>query len=236
MGVSVIVPTYNEKDNVLPLVQRIHKALKGLDYEIIFVDDGSPDGTANMVRRLAVTDRRLKLISRPRKMGLGSAVLTGVGVSSYDRIVVMDADLQHPPEVIPLMVRELENKDLVVATRQRISGWEGYRLAVSKLARALSYTFVPRARGITDPLSGFFGARKQVVDKVISTSGYKILLEVIARGKWKSLGEVPYVFAGRKSGKSKLNSKEYVNYIRLLFGLAFCGSKEPSPGLADGKL
>lgn len=229
MGISVIIPTYNEKDNIPRLTQRIGRVLSGYNYEVIFVDDGSPDGTADVVKNLAISNPKLRLVRRPRKMGLGSAVLAGIRVSSYDKIIVMDADLQHPPELIPLMIRELETKDLVIATRGKISGWQGYRLIVSKLARTLSYLFVPRTRGITDPLSGFFGARREVMDRAISTSGYKILLEVIARGNWRSIGEVPYVFMGRKDGKSKLNSKEYMNYIRLIFDLAFGNSRRARP-------
>jgi dolichol-phosphate mannosyltransferase len=220
----VVIPTYNERDNIVELIRRIDNALKGIDYEVVVVDDNSPDGTADVAEGLS-KDYPVRVVRRPGKLGLATAVLDGVRSSRGDYVVVMDADLQHPPEVIPKMYEELiKGYDIVIASRYvvggSVGGWGLTRRLISKTAILIAKLLIPRVRGIEDPISGFFMFRKEVLEGVsLSPKGFKILLEVLVKGRYSRVSEVPYTFGVRVRGTSKLSSKELINYITHLLTL-----------------
>ena len=209
----MIVPTYDEKDNIDELVQRISKSSPGA--EIVIVDDNSPDGTSERARELSKSFN-VKVVTRSGKLGLSSAVLKGFEVAFGDILVVMDADLSHPPEKIPELVGKIESgeAEMVIGSRHveggSIENWPFYRKIVSKGAALI-------ARGLTkvkDPMSGFFALRRSVIDGVsLDPVGYKIGLEILVKGKYAKVVEVPIGFANRKAGKSKLGGSEMLRYI-----------------------
>ncbi len=215
--VSIIVPTYNEAENIPTLLERIHKALNHINYEIIIVDDNSPDGTAEIAKKLS-KKYPIKVIVRPGKLGLASAVIEGFKNASGKYIVVMDADLQHPPEFIPEMVKKLESGyDIVIASRYvkggKDLGLSTWRKVVSWGARILAWLMLPKVRKVRDVMSGFFAVRREYVTIKTKLSGYKILLEVLTSHDNLKIIEIPYTFKPRSSGTSKLGVKEYINYI-----------------------
>ena len=224
MKLSIIVPTYNEAQNVPELFKRIEASLKGIPHEVIVVDDNSPDGTASIAQALG--GERVKVYKRDRRMGLTSAILDGVKLAKSDLIAVMDADLQHPPELLPKMLEKVEEgHDIVIASRYvkggGIRGWSPIRKLISRGAIALAHLLLPKTRSVRDPVSGFFLVKRAIMRdlKVANPSGFKILLEILAKASYSSVAEVPYVFEARRAGKSKLNLKEIVNYIPFLLKL-----------------
>ncbi len=219
--VSVIVPTYNERDNIEELVARLSKALSeaGVTYEIVIVDDNSPDGTAELARSLS-RNYPIKVVVRPGRLGLSSAVLEGMKVSRGEYLVVMDADLQHPPEVVPKLVEKAEEGyDMVIASRYikggGVEGWGVFRRVISLGASLIAKLLLPKARRIGDPMSGFFLVRREQVGSFskYNPKGFKILLELLVKGDFKKVCEVPYVFKPRVRGKSKLGAAEILNYL-----------------------
>ena len=222
--VSVIVPTYNERDNIPELVRRLDAALRGLPYEIVIVDDNSPDGTAEVALELS-KQYPIRVVKRPGKLGLASAVLDGFKVARGDILVVMDADLQHSPEVVPKLVEKIrEGYDVVIASRYvpggKTVGWSLIRKIISKVAIALVHILLPETRRIRDPISGFFAVRRSVVENFTSRPlGFKILLDILVRGRYNSVVEVPYTFEPRRRGKSKLSRTEIFNYLKQLLEL-----------------
>jgi len=223
---SLIAPTYNERENVVPLVERVHKALSQYRYELIIVDDNSPDGTAELAKTLA-TRYPLQVVVRTNERGLASAVVAGFGRARGQVLCVIDADLQHPPEAIPALLKAVrEGADIAIASRYiaggGIEGWSARRKAISQAAKIPAVLFLSRARKLKDPLSGFFVFKKSVIEGVtLSPTGYKILLEVLVRGRPSRVVEVPYVFRERQRGKSNLTTREQVNYLRHLVRLAW---------------
>ncbi len=226
--VSIIVPTYNERENLPILVERISKALNGkYSYEIIVVDDNSPDKTWEVALELASKGYPVRLLRRPGKLGLGTAVLDGLKKASGEYIVVMDADLQHPPEVLPKLVEKAlsENADIVVASRYMpgggVEGWSFIRKLISKTATLIAKIVLPQARKTSDPMSGFFLFRKDIVENVsLNPLGYKILLEILVKARYRRVVDVPYVFHRRLHGESKLGVKEIWRYIKHVLRLS----------------
>lgn len=228
--VSVIVPTYNEKENVGELLRRIDCAIRraNLDYETIIVDDNSPDGTAEYAMELS-SYYPVKVIKRRCKLGLSSAIIDGVKVATGDYLVVMDADLQHPPELLPAMVKVAVNGgyELVIASRYvsggSIKGWGLMRRIASLIATLIARALLSRVRSIKDPLSGYFLLRSEVIKRslgALNPRGFKILLEILVKCDVKRMKELPYTFVPRKRGKSKLNIIEVANYMRhVVFSL-----------------
>ena len=217
---SVIVPTYNEAGALPILVNRLLGALEGcgFDFELVIVDDNSPDGTGLVADDLA-RDHPIHVIHRPRKAGLASAVLDGLAVARGDLIGVMDADLSHPPEVIPVMVRALEEGgvDLAVGSRYvkdgAIEDWPWRRKIVSVLANLMTRWLIP----VKDATSGFFVIRRAAIDGVeLNPIGFKIGLEVMARACYQSYAEIPYVFTDRKHGTSKFGPSEVCSFLKQL--------------------
>ena len=232
--VSVIVPTYNERENIVELIERVEATLKGIPFELIIVDDNSPDGTSELAEYSNGKYGNIMVVRRAGRLGLGSAVACGFEGAKAEIIAVMDADLQHPPELLSLMYeRIVKGHSLAIASRYveggRAEGLSISRRLVSRGAVELSHLLLPKARGVKDPVSGFFMLRKEVISGVkLNPTGFKILLEILAKGEHNSVVEVPYTFKSRERGKSKLNIREVLRYILLLFDLAMSASHEPS--------
>ncbi|MFC1592865.1 glycosyltransferase [Candidatus Omnitrophota bacterium] len=223
-AVSIIIPTYNEADSITSLVQRIHSVLSSHNYEIVLVDDNSGDGTAEVASALS-SKYPLKVIVRKNKRGLASAVVDGLQHVDSQIIGVMDADLQHPPEVLLDLLREIENgADIVIASRYVKEGecqnWGLFRRIMSKGAIFLAHLLLPLTRQVSDPMSGFFMFNRQVVaDANLKPTGYKILLEILIEGQLRKIAEVPYSFKSRSSGKSKLGSRQQIDYLKHIYSL-----------------
>ena len=211
---AVVVPTFNEHDNVAPLIELIASALEGVDWEVIFVDDDSADGTAAMVRGIAQRNPRVRCLQRIGRRGLSTACIEGVLASSAPFIAIMDADLQHDERLLPRMLETLrrERCDLVVGSRYIAGGgvgdWDDRRAGISSLATRLS-RLICRI-DIADPMSGFFMLRREVFDRAVrrlSGQGFKILLDLLASSpETLHLKELPYEFRRRRHGASKLDT------------------------------
>ena len=218
---SLIVPTYCESQNITTLIERVHQSLSSYSYELIVVDDNSPDGTSEIANSLS-QQYPVRVITRRNERGLASAVVEGFKQARGDILGVIDADLQHPPEVIPeLLETVMSGADVVIASRYveggGSEGWSASRKIISKGSKLLAQVLLPSARGIKDPLSGFFLLRREVIDGVeLSPTGYKILLEVLVKGKAREIAEVPYIFRVRERGTSNLTSGEGIRYLKHL--------------------
>jgi dolichol-phosphate mannosyltransferase len=222
---TVVIPTYNERENLEELTERIHGAFKQ-DYEILVVDDSSPDGTAEEAERIGdETDRNVRVVVRNENPGLSKSVVEGFRQASGDNIIVMDADLQHPPEKAPEIAEKItEETPVVVGSRYGedggIDGWSTTRKIVSRGAITLAKVFAPASRKSSDPVSGFFGVRKDRVDpEKLSPHGYKILLDVLQQVNPEEIPEVGFRFSEREEGKSKLSIGEYIKYLEHLADL-----------------
>jgi dolichol-phosphate mannosyltransferase len=221
---SVILPTYNERENLPEVVAQIRRL--PIDVECVIVDDNSPDGTGEVAELLASKDPSIKVIHRPRKAGLASAVYAGLSKASAPYIAVMDADLQHPPHLLTQMLQALEDGyDLVVASRYvrggGVVGWPLLRRIVSRVATLLAHLTVPRSRAVKDPMSGYFALKRGVLEsvRVHSPIGYKLLLTILAKGRYLKVKEVPMLFRRRLRGESKLDQREVLTYLKLLLNL-----------------
>jgi dolichol-phosphate mannosyltransferase len=215
--ISVIVPTYNEADSLPPLVDRLATAMVGHTWELVVVDDGSPDGTADVAARLSAT-QPVWVVRRAGKAGLASAVIAGFKESRGDILVVMDADLSHPPEIVPALVKAIDDgADLAVGSRYVKGGatmdWPLRRRVVSRVACLIGNVLVP----VRDATSGFFAVRRTAIDGVhLNAIGFKIGFEVIARAKTQTIVEVPYTFRDRELGASKFGRREVMQYLQQL--------------------
>jgi glycosyltransferase involved in cell wall biosynthesis len=224
--VAVVVPTRHEAGNVTVLVDAIGALLDlaALSWQILFVDD-SDDQTIEELDQLAAGDGRVRVIHRApgeRHGGLSGAVLLGCERSDSRFVAVMDADLQHPPAVLPKLLAPLVagTADVVVATRYREGGSPGglagpMRRAVSAGGRELVRVCFPTVRPVSDPLGGFFAFDRAVIDGVeLRPEGFKILLEILVRGRWSRVAEVPFEFAPRLGGVSKAGLREGMRFLR----------------------
>jgi dolichol-phosphate mannosyltransferase len=232
---SIIAPTFNEGANVLELVERLRLCLAHDAWEIIFVDDDSPDETAETVRAIAQADARVRCIQRIGRRGLSSACVEGMLASSAPFLAVMDADLQHDENLLPRMLQLLRagEVDIVVASRYVSGGgigeWDSARVWVSRLATRMSRILVPA--DLTDPMSGFFMLRREVLTitvRRLSAIGFKILLDLYASApRALRLAELPYEFRVRYAGESKLESVAVWDYMMLLLDKV-CGHIVPA--------
>ena len=215
--ISIVVPTYNEAGSLPKLAERLHEALAGGEWELVVVDDGSPDGTADIAEALAPRIP-VRVVRRAGKAGLASAVVAGFAAATGDVLVVMDADLSHPPEVVPALAAAIENgADLAVGSRYVRGGgvedWPARRRIVSRVACLMGNALVP----VRDATSGFFALRRSVIDGVkLNPIGFKIGFEVIARGRYRTVVEVPYTFRDRELGASKFGRREIAQYVQQL--------------------
>lgn len=233
--VSVIIPTFNESENICSVLKSIKEYLSKTNFEAIVVDDDSPDGTGKIVEEYAKTarDESISIIHRKEKSGLSSAILDGLKKASGEMIVVMDSDLSHPPQIIPRMLETLKKTqcDIVVASRYvsggAIHGWPFKRKLISKIATKIAKTGL----GVSakDPMSGFFAFRRKITDGMkFDGIGYKILLEMLVKTKGAKVEEIPYTFTDRKFGSSKLDVATIFDYCKSVWRLYRYGRSERS--------
>jgi dolichol-phosphate mannosyltransferase len=262
MMLSIIIPTYNESQNILNLLNKIRDNLKpGTKVEVVVVDDNSPDETGRLVEEYARgtgtltgmtatigsnatnyenhsrdednndKDYLIKVIHRNSKYGLMSAIWQGIHASSADYVLVMDADFSHPPELIPIMIDEIQKSghyDVIIGSRYTrggsIIGWPFRRRMISRGATKIAqYGLKIR---IKDPMSGFFLCRRDVLKDIeINTAGYKILLEILVKKKGVKIKEIPYTFVNRRLGESKMNLSVISDYLKAVWILYKYGRK-----------
>ena len=222
--ISIVIPTYNEKDNINNLVTRIDNALTGIDYEIVFVDD-STDETPEIIKKVAETNPHITLHHRENEKGLATAVVKGFKIASGDYIACMDADLQHPPEVLrDMYAAMLAHADMAIPSRFIPGGSDGgldiIRKIISGTARYIGKLILPCLRHISDPTSGLFMIRRDILQgSDLNPIGWKIMVEVIAMCPVRKVLETPYTFHDREQGESKISAKVSWEYIVQLFNL-----------------
>lgn len=230
MDLSIIVPTFNEAPNIAELVRRIQAATDGLDREILFVDDSTDDTPAAVERVAAATQIPVRLVHRDAPTaGLGGAVLEGLRLAESDICIVMDGDLQHPPETIPDMLRARQRTGAGIVAASRYTGGgdatglaDAMRTAVSRGATLLTKAMFPlRLRNSTDPMTGYFLVDRTQLDlDRLRPRGFKILLEILARND-VILAEVPFDFAERSAGSSKASVRQGLRFLTQLSVLKF---------------
>jgi dolichol-phosphate mannosyltransferase len=230
LRLSLVIPTYNERESLPQLVDQLDALLAPRlpgDYEIIVVDDNSSDGTGDLALALAQRYPALKLLRR-RERGLATAVVCGWQCAQGQYLAVMDGDFQHPPKLLLALVAQLERgASLAVASRHGAGdlqsfrqGW-GWRRSLSQGAQCLGKLLLPELfNRVSDPLSGCFAVeRGAIAGRVLQPVGYKILLEVLAKGQIDSIAEVGYCFGERRSGQSKVTAQQAWQYLRHLLRL-----------------
>ena len=222
--VSILIPTYNERDNVVPLLQQILDTLAQEEIQVVIIDDNSPDGTGDIIQSNFGQDNRVQLIRRQEKMGLGSALIDGLRVSSGKYIVTMDADLSHRPDDLLKLLEASGDADVVIGSRyiqgSHIKGWPLVRKIASIVAVRLSHVLVNIP--VKDTTSGFVLYHREVLEDIASQldpKGFKFLLEVLAKSSNVRVKEVPITFHNRSAGTSKFNVQEVIVFIRLCLQL-----------------
>ena len=225
--VSIIVPCYNEKDNVSLLIKRLEQVLvnNGIDGEIIIVDDDSPDGTSEAVLKIKERYNNLEVIIRKDEKGLGTAVVEGFKKAKGEILVVMDADLSHPPETIPALIAPIKDGicQIAIGSRYveggRIEGMPLSRLIISRITSYIGRLIVK----VSDPFTGFFALKRSIIENMpLRPKGFKIGFEIIIKGSYKRIIEIPYIFQNRKYGKSKLTNRIMIeNILHFLYYLLY---------------
>jgi len=234
--ISIVLPTFNEVETVPGVIEELQDQLVR-EHETIVVDDDSPDGTPEVVDELWSDDPRVRVVKRTDESGLASAVLRGIREAKHEAVVVLDADGQHPPSIVPSLVAELERgSDVVVGSRHAggaiESEWSRTRYALSFGASLLAWAAIPDARPLQDPMSGCFAVRRNVVASVdgrLEPQGFKILLEILAVAPIDEVAEVPLYFEPRGSGESNMDTDEVRSYIRHLARLARVSRQKQRP-------
>ncbi len=225
--ISIIIPTYNERLNIVRLLSALTRTMKKFNYEIIVVDDNSPDGTSSVVSAYSNKNHRVRLVKRINERNLSSAIISGFEEARGSTFVVMDADLSHDPEILPEMVKNInKGYDIVIGSR-RIKGggaenWPFYRKIQSDIATMLARLFI--GVKIKDPMSGFFALKRDLYINSkhrLNSQGYKILLEIYAKSNPKNIKEIPFIFRNRSHGYSKLTRKVVIQYLKMLFDIRF---------------
>jgi dolichol-phosphate mannosyltransferase len=224
---ALVIPTLNEAENIPVLLDRLSAAVSDApaDCEFIVVDDGSTDGTAETARECAARDPRVRVFVRIGQRGLAGAVIHGWAQSDGQLLGVIDADLQHPPELLPeLLEAVLNGSDVAIASRyvqgngNSVEDWNKLRLFISRSSTLLA-TAPLRRRGlhVKDPLSGYFIVRRDCIEGIdLQPEGFKILLEILVKGKIRETAEIPFHFATRHAGKSKADFRVALQYFTLL--------------------
>jgi dolichol-phosphate mannosyltransferase len=232
--ISVVVPTYNERERLAEMVASIVAMFDAhrIAGEVVVVDDNSPDGTGDIAEGLRAR-YPMQVVHRAGKLGLGSAVIEGFGVARGRMLGVMDADLSHPPSVLPGMVAALRALDVDVVIGSRyipgggVKNWPFVRRAMSRFACVLARPLTP----VRDATSGLFLVKRSAIHGVqISAAGFKICLELLMRSHIASAAEIPYVFTDRAAGESKMTTREALGYfwqLRDLFVLKFLNGNKP---------
>ena len=231
MELSIIIPTYNERPNLVALVDALDTALTGIDYEVVIVDDDSPDNTAALARSLARQNSRVRVLHRIGRKGLSSATVEGVLATSSPYVAVMDGDMQHDEKILPAMLQKLKQEDLdiVIGSRYVEGGSVGEfaagRVALSEAGRWLSNKICHTR--MSDPMSGFFMLTRRYFHEVVyslSGTGFKILLDLVASARRPvRIGEIGYTFRNRLHGESKLDILVGLEYLQLLLDKFFGG-------------
>lgn len=232
---SLIIPTYNEGRNIQDIVRLLSdlldQAIPG-EYELIVVDDNSPDKTWEIAQNLMPEYPQLRVMRRQLERGLSSAVIRGWQAARGEILGVIDADLQHPPEVLLKLLNAVEQgADLAVASRHveggGVSEWSLARRFLSRGAQTLGLILLPGVIGrVSDPMSGYFMVRRSsIADRTLYPLGYKILIEVLGRGDIERIAEVGYVFQERQQGESKVTAKQYIEYLHHLTRLRIAGGR-----------
>ena len=233
-NISILIPTYNEALNIKILIDRISHCLKKIDWEIIFVDDNSPDKTSEKIEYFTKTQSNIKVVNRLNERGLAGAVITGLKYCKFQNIIVMDADLQHDPIYIPKLIKRIEKDDatIVIASRyfqsSTIEDFHFMRKIVSKLTIKIFNMF--SYKKLTDPMSGFFIIKKDFfinLSKQLSKDGYKILADIILNGpKTITVSEISLGFKKRNAGQSKMNLRVLWDFLLII---AYCVLKNYVP-------
>ena len=221
---AIVIPTLWEADNIRELLERIQGSLDPLriDYELVIVDDDSQDGIDSIVEEFSLKDPRIRLVIRKNVRGLAGAIVHGWHDTDAGILGVIDADLQHPPELLPLLWHALESgADIAVASRYapqaNRQSLNRFRHLVSRLAIVMAWPLQKPSRRILDVMSGCFLMRRSCIQTVqFQTAGFKILLEILVRGRIRSAVEVPFKFGQRSAGKSKASLGVAIDYVRLL--------------------
>ncbi|MFC2142487.1 polyprenol monophosphomannose synthase [Acidobacteriota bacterium] len=229
MTFSLIIPTYNEKENICSLLDCLLETLEPhCEFEIIVVDDNSPDLTWKIVETYGSEDRRIRLIRRTTDKGLSRAVIQGFNEAVGSIIGVIDADLSHDHHILPEMISAVrdDNYDLAIGSRRIPGGgadkWPWYRKISSNIATTMAKIMLDIT--ITDPMSGYFTLKKELFEQakhVINPRGYKILLEIYVRSNPQRIKEIPYIFKDRDQGHSKMSAKVMIEYMQMLLRLRF---------------
>ncbi len=237
---TIIVPTFNEGNNPVVLSQAVCEAMKTVsrhDFEILLVDD-STDETPQVLERLSRANPRIRVIHREKERGLGSALVRGFHEARGEWLAVMDGDLQHPPALLPRMLAQAdEGMDLIVPSRFIPGGCDGglflHRKLVSLVARGLAWLLLPRTRPFSDPTGGFFMLRREVLSGWSFDGGsWKILIEIMVRGNFSRVAEIPYHFRARDLGTSKMTAAAQIDYIRHLLRLRKIGDPDDRPSVS----
>jgi dolichol-phosphate mannosyltransferase len=226
LSLSLVLPTYNEGANIVSVLEQLIARLdsiSGLSYEIIVVDDDSPDRTWEKAQQFADNCAKVRVLRRQTERGLSTAVIRGWQIARGSVLGVMDADLQHPPEVTETLWKEMaRGADLAIASRHVVGGgvsdWSLSRRIISRCAQLIGLAILPEVTArVSDPMSGYFMIlRSSIAGRELNPLGYKILVEVLGRGKVGWISEVPYTFRERVEGESKVTNKIYLEYFQHL--------------------
>ena len=224
IDLSIVVPTFNESNNIRELIARLERTLADIRWELVFVDDNSADGTSRLVREIARRDSRVRCLQRIGRRGLSSACIEGMFATSAPTIAVMDADLQHDEGILPSLFEEIQKNgaDVAIGTRYTAGGsvgeWDERRAAFSRIATRVGNRVLKQR--VSDPMSGFFMLRREVLENCVSrlsAVGFKILLDILASTQAPlRIAEVPYTFRDRFAGESKLDGMVVWEYGMLL--------------------
>ena len=219
-SISVIIPTFNEIENIQNFLSLLGKSLESWDYQLIVVDDNSPDGTSKLVDYLAERDSRIKSLSRPTKLGLGSAILDGFRESTGDLVVMMDADMSHNPSDLPKLLDAAKGMDLVIGSRYVKNSSINGRSLLRRISTRLSIWITKICLGLkpSDTTSGFVVYQKDFLTEVrprLHNTGFKLLTEILALAPEARIKEIPITFVERTLGRSKYSIKEVLKFILL---------------------
>ncbi|HZS99928.1 MAG TPA: polyprenol monophosphomannose synthase [Terriglobales bacterium] len=234
---ALVVPTLNEAGNIERLLNEVSDSLRplGLPYEIVVVDDNSTDTTADIVLNYAQRDPHVRLLSRKEEKGLAGAVIHGWVHTDANLLGVIDADLQHPPSLLPgLLGAMADGSDIAIASRYAakdgVKGWNPIRVAISRMSTLATLPFQRKGIRVKDPMSGFFIVRRDAIDGLeFESKGFKLLLEILVRGRIQSAKEIPFQFGLRHAGKSKAGTAVALHFLQLLGKLSRDLILKPSP-------
>jgi len=234
---SLVVPTYNEAVNIGPFLERVRGLLDpqlGSRYEVIVVDDNSPDETWKVASAIEAGYPQLMVVRREQEKGLASAVIRGWQAAGGEILATINADFQHPPELLPAMLKMAHSADLVIATRHAAAGSFGAmprsRQLLSRGARRAGQYFVPHVfNRVSDPLSGYYFVRREAIEDIeLRPTGFKTLIEILATGRVKTVAECGYAMQKRRHGRSNARLRHWMDYLIQLKRLRAHATVRPS--------